>query len=272
MRLFFTSLIYLVFFFFNSGCASYFTRKSCESINWFEHGQSVALRGQWLNTDATLNSCRKAEADIGESELDRGFKSGVQIYCSNERAYLTGKSGDLFSRDICDGPQLQVLLSEHSRGLKDYCSPANSVSAGTSGKKYQNVCPLELEKGFLPGYQKGRKKYIQTVIENKSEEIRSLDGELMTRKNESSISKSKLFHLEAQKNFLEAQKSTALANGNTSLANHVDFQIRTVEGDLNSARNITNNTDLKIRNLESKIETLKREIADFKIEITSLEP
>ncbi len=83
-----------------TSCASYFKRKECESINWFEHGKKVAMRGEWLNSDKTVSECRKVEAHIQESQLDQGFKNGMERYCSPTAAYMTGKGGDLFSRDL----------------------------------------------------------------------------------------------------------------------------------------------------------------------------
>ena len=68
------------------GCASYFKRKECEKINWFDHGQSVAMRGDRLNADKAVNECRKVEADISETQLDLGFKSGMQKYCDPTNA------------------------------------------------------------------------------------------------------------------------------------------------------------------------------------------
>ncbi|HEY1079150.1 MAG TPA: DUF2799 domain-containing protein, partial [Bdellovibrio sp.] len=67
-----------------TGCANYFIKKDCESTNWFEHGQKVAQSGKWLNADKKVMDCRRVEAEIQESQLDQGFKSGVQKYCNND--------------------------------------------------------------------------------------------------------------------------------------------------------------------------------------------
>ncbi len=90
----------------------------------------------------------------------------MERYCSPTAAYMTGKGGDLFSRDLSEGPQPNVLIAEHKKGVKDYCAKTNGYTAGSSGKKYLNICPKDLEPAFLPEYRRGRKKYVQAMIES----------------------------------------------------------------------------------------------------------
>lgn len=253
-----------------TGCASYFKRKHCESINWFEHGKTVALKGQWLNSDPTVQECRRVEADIQESQLDQGFKSGMGKYCSNEQAYQTGKSGDFFSRDLCEGPQINVLVNAHKNGVKDYCAKSNGQQAGASGKKYQNICPKELEAGFLVEYRKGRKRYVQTMIETRQSDIReneskinSLRGPLMFKQGRLSSMQNEKSNLEAQKNFVPIE--------NHNLRSSFDDRIRNVDSNIYSLRNEIATEENKIRSLEDSNAQKNAEITEFRSELPSLD-
>jgi hypothetical protein len=156
--------------FFLTSCTSYFVRKDCEKLNWYQVGYDAALRGDRISNDDTVSKCRKVEADISESQLDVGFKAGMSRYCQPDGVYQTGKSGDLFNTDFCEPGQLSILRKRHEEGLKAYCS--DGMTAGLSGKKYKSVCQSQLEKTFLPEYRKGRKKYLQGMIQNAETKLR----------------------------------------------------------------------------------------------------
>lgn len=264
-------LVLMVMAFQLAGCASYFKKKDCESINWFEHGQKVAMRGQWLNADPVVNECRKVEADIQESQLDKGFKSGVEKYCTNTNAYIIGKSGDFFSRDICEGPQINVLVAEHRKGTVDYCAKSNGFVAGTSGKKYQNVCPKELEPAFLPEYRKGRKKYVQSLIDSKSSEVRSLDMDILHKRNNLSFARSRLSALEAEKSGLESSKSAAMINQQSQLVTHFNSQISVLDSNINSKKSEVFSLQSDLNTLENNRDKLQKDISAFKEELPSLD-
>lgn len=252
-----------------AGCASYLKRKSCESINWFEHGQKVALSGKWLNADATINECRKVEADIQESQLDKGFKSGMEKYCSKEHSYLTGKSGDPYSRDLCEGPMINVLMSEHQRGVKDYCAKTNAFAAGSSGKKYQNLCPKDLESLFLPEYRKGRKKYVETVIANRQEEIRQLETRVSSLRTSAGFEEMSLRNLEFQKSSLESQKLMIRAN-NPEAMHEVESDISQVEHQISAKRSDISDIESDLRKVQNEIAEKQKEISALREELPSL--
>ena len=151
-------------------CTSYFVRKDCEKKNWYQIGYDAALRGDRISNDDTVNTCRKVDAEISESQLDVGFKAGMSRYCQPDGVFQTGKNGDLFNTDFCEPGQLSMLRQKHHDGLKAFCT--DGMTAGLSGKKYKNVCETNLEKGFLPEYRKGRKKYLQGMIQNTEVKVR----------------------------------------------------------------------------------------------------
>lgn len=175
MRLF-LKLTALLFCVLQASCTSYLIRKDCEKLNWYQVGFDAAMRGERIANDAKINACRKAEADISESQLDLGFKAGMGRYCDIEQVYQIGKVGDNFNTEFCDPGQISRLKQRHREGVLIYCQ--NGSVAGLSGKKYQQVCPENLEKTFLPEYRKGRKKYLQGVLANDQEKMVAIDNEI----------------------------------------------------------------------------------------------
>ena len=167
-----------------SSCASYFVRKDCEKVNWFQYGESVALQGRRLSGDEKILSCEKANADVDHVALDHGFKSGMANYCLPETVFQIGKRGDFFSVEMCDGEQPRLLQKRHADGVNEYCAKTNGFPAGAQGKKYNGICPKELESGFLPEFNRGRKSFLTaTIAANESHideienSIRQLDSE-----------------------------------------------------------------------------------------------
>lgn len=252
-------------------CASYFKRKECESTNWFDHGKSVALRGEWLASDKLVSECRKVEAEIQESQLDQGFKNGMQRYCTPDNSYKTGKEGSMFSRDLCDGPEINVLLQNYRRGVTDYCAKTNGQNAGASGKKYQNICPKELEPAFLVEYRKGRKKYVQAMITSREDEVRDIDSKLTSKRHQMGYTQVRLNGLESQKNSLEAQKGFATSSNNIGQLNYVNGALSTLNNDISMVRNEVSSQQSEIGGLERTRASKMEEIATFKSEIPGLD-
>jgi hypothetical protein len=158
-----------------SGCASYFKRKSCEKTNWFDHGYKRAMSGKRLEGDDFLKQCEKVEAQIDYGEADRGFKAGMGNYCKPKTVYSTGRKGEFFNENLCDGAGLKKLKVEHAKGVKELCQAKNGKQKGATGWKYNNICPSELEEGFLSTYRVGRKIYLEGQAKQKRQEIRDLD-------------------------------------------------------------------------------------------------
>ncbi|MEK2646993.1 DUF2799 domain-containing protein [Bdellovibrio sp. BCCA] len=253
-----------------TACASYFKKKECESVNWFEHGKKVALRGEWLNSDKLVNECRKVEAEIQESQLDQGFKSGMQKYCSPSYAYQVGKSGDFYSREVCEGPQINVLLAEHKKGVKDYCAKSNGQNAGASGKKYQNICPKDLEPAFLAEYRKGRKRYVQAMISSRESDIHEIETKIASRRADLSYNQGRLGSLEGEVSALEAQRNfTPIAN--SSQRSYLDGRISSLSTDVSSLRSTVSGIQIDINNLDRERKTKMDEIKEFKAELPSLD-
>ncbi len=252
-----------------TGCANYFIKKDCESTNWFEHGQKVAQSGKWLNADKKVMDCRRVEAEIQESQLDQGFKSGVQKYCNNDGAYQVGKGGDIFSRDLCEGPQINVLLQYYKKGINDYCAKTNGQNAGSSGKKYQGVCPKELEPAFLVEYRIGRKRYISAVIENKKDSLRTIENNLATAQGSLSAEERHLTTLRMVESSLQNQvNATSLQN--TAFRASLETQLNTAKSNTNDQQSRVSRTRSEISSYESQRNTLNSEIAELRTELATL--
>ena len=69
-------------------------------------------------------------------------------------------------------PDQTLWYQGYQQGLPRYCTPLNGLSAGSQGKSYANVCPLDLDPGFREGYDLGRIHY------QKSSEIRRLESRI----------------------------------------------------------------------------------------------
>jgi hypothetical protein len=145
-----------------TGCTNFFIRQQCDKLNWYQLGYDAALRGERISNDQQVSQCRKAEAEISESQLDVGFKAGMARYCQPETAFQTGKQGDTLNSDFCEQNILGLLKRKFSEGNVAYCS--DGQTAGQSGKKYKSVCSAELEKKFMPDYKIGRKKYLSNLL------------------------------------------------------------------------------------------------------------
>lgn len=177
----FTFIISLIFLI--PGCSSYFTRKSCEQINWFQHAHNVAMEGKRLEEDSRIRECEKAETEINSSEMDRGFKSGMQEYCTLEVAYNKGTNGDGFNFEFCDNNMTQRLKGRHGDGIKKFCTPENAYTIGTQGILYKNQCSKGIETSFLPKYKKGRQIYLKNKIDDNQTQIQSIDREIFDQQS-----------------------------------------------------------------------------------------
>ena len=158
-----------------SSCTNFMIRQQCDKINWYQQGQEIAMRGDRISNDEMVMQCRRAEAEIGESKLDQGFKAGMSLYCQPDTVFQTGKNGDLFNAEFCETNGMNLLKKRHAEGLLAYCRAG--MTAGLSGKKYKNVCSEDLEKTFIPEYRKGRKKYLSALLQNNQVKKQQLDSE-----------------------------------------------------------------------------------------------
>lgn len=253
-----------------ASCASYLKRQECEKTNWFEHGKQVAMRGAWLNADPLLNECRKVEAEISETQVDLGFKNGVSVYCTPARAEMIGKNGDLYSRDICEGPSINSILAAYKKGQTDYCQKSNGYNAGVSGKKYQNVCTADQEKTFMPEYRKGRKSYLTTRVTDITQEVAALAPKISSAQLYSANLNSRLTYLDATRGMLESRRGNALNAQNFTEANMLASELSTLDGQIANQRSEYQVSKAEVGRLEGEREKLSKQLSEFKEELATL--
>ncbi len=230
------------------GCASYFQRKTCESTNWFDYGQRVALEGRRLTGDQFISECNNAEANVGESALDRGFKSGLEKYCQPETAYQNGKNGNFFSTEMCTGQGLSLLTAKHSLGVIDYCQKTNGFSAGAKGKPYNKICPADLERSFMPEFNRGRKRFIETNIDENQKTITRLDHEISSLQSELRFKASELQRYQ----YISAKDEKLLQR-----LNELNRERQNLEHSIRSKQ--SEQSGLENKNREYKLELIKIE-------------
>lgn len=160
----FRTLTILTILMATTACSSWMTRQDCKQVDWYNYGHSVAMQGRRLSGDTQVKRCQDAEFEVPYSQLDAGFKEGMNKYCLPKVVYATGKAGDFFNPELCDPGQVRILQEQHQKGLEAYCAVDNGYTAGASGKKYQDVCPQKFEAAFLKEYRRGRKAYLTGKI------------------------------------------------------------------------------------------------------------
>ena len=240
-----------------SGC-SMFTRRSCEKVNWFERGQSLALKGQYPQSDAQLKECRRVKAEIDEGELDRGFKRGRELYCTPERAFLTGKEGNTFATDICDQSLAKALLKKHSEGVRGYCTPESGKQLGASGKEYNSICPADLEAPFKAAYSKARRGYLEGLLPGLQQQIQQKQSQI-------SSAKSQLMFLQGQKIVYSAQLTTAQARNSMSPeTSNLQTQVSDLESKISQQNHIIRSNENEINSITNRISNIQGEIAGLK--------
>lgn len=247
------------------GCANYFLRKSCNAINWYQHGYDLAMKGQRPSNDDTLNNCRKAEAEIGEAKLDQGFKAGMAQYCRPEIVFQTGKKGENFNLDLCDPGQGRVLLAEHRKGVKEFCQADNGFGVGSSGRVYNKICPPEMEKAFLKEFNRGRKKYLQTMVTENMSRTQDLDRDISSKDQEL---RNLQYRLSVTPGPTKVVHSNTNAQGYTSTSTSTDDRYADQRRDIESS---ISNTNYQIRSLREKQEEIRAKTYEYQRELSTLD-
>ncbi len=80
-----------------------------------------------------------------------GVNDGTLGVPSSERGSLFAECAE-FGHPV-DAAAYQAGRAE---GLKEYCTVENGYQVGYNGRRYQQICPADLEPDFLQGYAQGR--------------------------------------------------------------------------------------------------------------------
>lgn len=251
-----------------TGCASYFKRKECEKTNWFQHGYGVAMAGKRLDADDHLKQCQKVEAKIAWTEVDTGFKSGMNKYCTADNVFAVGKAGNPFSYDMCDGESLKKMRAKYAEGLKIFCTPSNAYRFGSTGGLYQNVCPNDVEEAWMGEYRKGRKVYLKALIEEKEREVARLEGDLNRLEKERQSLSLQQVSL-AQATVIQKERVYDPNTGTyRESVNRVPDQQAQVRSQ--AVANEMSNVDYQLRRTREKQNLLNDELAKMRTEMATL--
>lgn len=248
---------------FLSGCATYFLRKECEKKNWYQYGYDLAMQGKRPSQDEYLLQCRKAEAEISESQLDVGFKAGMSNYCKPDVAWQTGKNGDDLNTDLCDQGMAKILRGKHAEGLKQFCQPDNGYNFGTSGKVYRKNCPQDLEKAFVKEYSRGRKKYLQAMVVEAQGKIADYDHKIQDRDRDIRNTTLQIATLPppqqvVQRTVINGQihESTQTQDPNESRRRQLRYDLDRANTDINQLRSQQNEAKNRMYEYQRELSTL----------------
>ena len=126
-------------------------------------GITLALYILILGGCATMNEAECVNADWRMIGMEDGARGRAQSYIGQHRRACA-------KYNIT--PDLAGYQAGHDEGLKEYCTKERGFEVGKKGGRYNGVCPPNLQKNFLVGYNAGNKIY---KVEN---EIRNLTSSI----------------------------------------------------------------------------------------------
>lgn len=160
-----------------SSCSSAL-KKNCESSNWYLRGQKMAEQGKFPDSDFYLKKCQAAGANINHQQLDRGFKSERESVCDTKIANQRGREGAKYSFPLCLNYNEANMKNSYNKGLSLYCRPDRAKIEGSTGKKYNNVCPSNVEANFLASYTPAYRSYLKLQIKNENIKLNKANKKL----------------------------------------------------------------------------------------------
>ncbi|NQZ00726.1 MAG: hypothetical protein HRT45_08665 [Bdellovibrionales bacterium] len=152
--------------------------------------------------------------------------------------------------------------------MRELCQAKNGKKKGATGWKYNNICPPELEEGFLSTYNVGRKIYLEGLVKQKREEIRSLDGQVRQWNVEKAATTARLMTMRRGKEVKTVRRYDAKNKRYvTKKTSKEDDETRRRRENLQSQ---ISGYDSKIRSARTKQEQLRGEITTLETEARSL--
>lgn len=169
------TILSFVFVAFLLGCASNLSKNECLQADWYEIGYVDGTGGAPRSLfQEHAETCLKYNVHVGREAYYRGRDQGLKVYCKQDRGFDLGRLG----------------------------------------RKYNPVCPQELESGFLAGYTKGSEIYKQqSKITTLEQRLRRIEHQIQTRKKQLSspnISEKRRAEIRVDLNDLDADYKYAL--------------------------------------------------------------
>lgn len=76
-------------------------------------------------------------------------------------------------------PDFEAYQAGRAQGLRQYCQPSRGFSVGSSGGRYNGVCPADLEAEFVDAYNQGHQLYqLRAQVNSANAQINAKKREL----------------------------------------------------------------------------------------------
>lgn len=248
-----------------SSCTSYRIQAECERTDWYAYGHQAAMEGRRLSGDHKIDQCAQNNGRVDDVALDHGFKEGMASYCEPETVFVQGKKGEFFNEDMCE---TRVRLQrEHQAGIRIYCQKENGFSAGATGRKYNGICPKDLEQNFVAEFNRGRKNFLNATIASNESALGDIEVKIGHLESQRFMYNSQLTALPAE----TSQVATAVVDPTTGIAYsqgpYVDSAIVARRNDLELQMQ---NIDASIAKERFEAEKLRTANRDLRVEMTLL--
>jgi hypothetical protein len=165
------------------GCTSALKSK-CKKTNWYQHGKSIALSGESVNSDFFAKQCERKKVYVDYTSRNQGFKEGLSSYCSSETVYEMGRLGNTLNIRPCEKNSRTELKKMYSKGLQVFCQPSSGYRQGFEGRGLNLNCPDNLAGGFAKEYNRGRLVYLSEFINKTEKELISLNSQIEADKRD----------------------------------------------------------------------------------------
>lgn len=173
---------------------------------------------------ATLDKSECREADWTIIGLEDGARGRPVSYIGNHRKACA---------EYGVKPDLALYQRGHADGLKQFCTADNGFSLGRAGRKYNNVCPPELNGRFLAGYETGRELHaLSSDISRMQNDV----GTMQTELDESTQRQQNLENLLVSGTISASTRQSLLDQVKQMQTNNTALQIGIRESELEAAR------------------------------------
>jgi len=139
-----------------------------------------------LSGCATMNANECALSDWNMI----GFEDGAQGY-SAERV---GRHRKACAKHGV-APDLTAYQGGREQGLRQYCQPSRGFDLGAGGRRYNGVCPGDMQPDFLDAYNTGRQLYtLRSGVNNANNQINVKRAQLEKTHDRVAVAEAALIH------------------------------------------------------------------------------
>lgn len=148
------TLIYAGFAVLAAGCST-ISKDSCIAGTWeslgYEDGRKGESRGHF---NKIAKTCAKYGISADAAEYRIGYDTGVQQYCSYDKGFDHGTSGNAIKTE-CREINSTPYLDGYNKGLPLYCSYDRGFDHGESGKSIKALCRHINAIPYFDGHEEG---------------------------------------------------------------------------------------------------------------------